>query len=259
MLRSKKDVQSIRHEPGFVPSKLGLAALSWVDVLRTLSTIVIGTWGLNVGLSVILFRGLTWPGSSASKLAFFFLLQTTIPVIVCWTTMKRKGEPAFWKLQITKIASTHVLVSLILGVVLASFMAAIIRWDSASSSLQTTLINTILKDMHSRIAFAVVLVLSCTLEEMFLRGYLFPFVRARSGFIAGLLALVLWLASDFLPRFPGPWYWIGTTLWFALLVKHVVLTIQRELSSSLLPPMLTHLVCNLLIASLVLGVFGTGH
>jgi membrane protease YdiL (CAAX protease family) len=251
MVHAEREVPSIRCEPDLAPRNLVLASLGWQDFLRILSGIVLAIWGLNIGLAVSLFGGLTYPDAGHSGLAFFFLLQTTVPVLACWVAMKRKGKAAFWRLQFPRIPSIHVLLSVVLGVVLASFMVVTFRWSLVLPSFQTTLIRDFLTNMQGRIALGVVLVFSCPLEELFLRGFLFPFVRAKSGFIGGLLALTLWLASDFLPRFPGPWHWMGMTLGFTLLVKHVVLTIQRELSSSLFPPMLTHLVCNLVIASVI--------
>lgn len=151
-------------------------------------------------------------------------------------------------------SSRAITVAVALGCALAAGIVWVAHLPPFGKDASQALVANLLSTGRGKATLLTLLVLLPFLEEGFFRGCVFPYLRAKTGAFAACLLVALLCGLCLLPQFPGYWYWVGVPLLIALTAMHLVLTVERHVFDSVTPPLITHAVCNLVLAVLVVLV-----
>lgn len=171
---------------------------------------------------MILLTGLS-SGLFATAVAWYF-------------TCRRYGRSFAEGLAINRVGIGQILLSIAIGVAGAVAGMACFSETESGDSMMSKLIST----PEGRIIITVLAVLLPPLEEIYYRGFIFPIIRRYVGPGWAILLVTLWFGGVHVPQLAGDWA--------ALVIvtcMGAIWTLQRHLTKSLVPSMITHWVYNL--------------
>ena len=104
--------------------------------------------------------------------------------------------------------------------------------------------------IEGKLALTALGLLLPVVEEMYYRGFAFPVLSRTIGAVPAIVVVTLWFAAAHVPQLAGDW--VGVPVIVAL---GAVWTVQRHVTGSLVPSLITHWVYNvcLVVPSLLVA------
>ena len=219
--------------------------------------------GLIVGLRYGLFAPvgmLLWPTTAnrtAEGVVLYHLLLAMIiaavSLVALHRLLKEEGRgPDLWRVAgLSRITHSATVCALVLGSFIAACLVIAARADSISQPDSRTLFPLFLSSTRGRFCLSLLLLLLPAPEEIHVRGFFFVFLRAKMSALGAILCTLLWVVPDLFPAFVMYWHWVGWPIILAMILKQLILTLQRSITNSLVPCLITHSACNLLLFSAI--------
>ena len=191
---------------------------------------------LALGAVVLLSGGLRAEGSGPIIILVATMLGTASVFVWSWVFVCRKyGRSLVEGFAIRRVPRKTLLMSAAIGVVSATVALVLCSLFSTGESFMEELASTPL-------GLTVVAILALTVppfEEIYYRGFLFPVLARKLGVVGGILLVTVWfgVAHAFqLAKDP-----VGLAV---VVVMGLMWTLQRHLSKSLVPCIVSHWVYN---------------
>jgi len=166
-------------------------------------------------------------------------------LLVTWILVCRKyGKRFLDGFCLTRVSGRTVLVSLLLGIGYALIAAAI----SCRYSTGEGLMEEIARSPLGFGCLAVLMIFIPPVEELYYRGFLFPALQNSFGSVVATLAVSIWFGAAHVPQLVHDWTSIPLVL-----LAGTIWTVQRLVTGSLMPSLISHLTYNgsLLLLSVV--------
>jgi len=180
------------------------------------------------------------------------LASTACMVVVCWYFVCRKyGRSLCDGFAIRPIRAKSAIGCLALGLLGALLGFVLLTWAEPGDSPMAELSES----PFGVLVIAVMGLLVPPFEEMYYRGLLYPVLRRRFGSAVSVAVVTVWFALAHLQQLFGDW--VGLGLVFTM---GAIWTLQRHLSGSLIPSIITHWTynaCLILVLPLLIGLLTT--
>jgi membrane protease YdiL (CAAX protease family) len=218
-------------------------------------------WGMEVASAGALAVIVALQGRSSNEFAFeglpplgIIISATTSAVfaaLVSWYFVCcRQGRSVRDGLALKKIGTPALLACFGLAVAGAILPILATLAGGTGRSPLARLIDT----REGLMAFGALALLLPQLEEVYYRGFIFPILRKHLGASWAIVLVTLWFGGAHAFQLAGDWPTLALVTCMGALW-----TIQRHVTDSLVPSMITHWVYNLLvILPAVLMKFGAG-
>ena len=229
----------------------------WLELLIGVGLIWAFSIAVNVGTAVIALISAGFK-PQAMKIGPGIILLTSLldagwTLAVAWYILCRRRRRS--------VAAGFVIagvrpLTLSLSVSLGLLAATGAFWLESCYGVPDTLMNRLVSTPAGLAAVTVLAMTIPLVEEMYYRGFLFPGLRRLLGAAPAIAIVTLWFAAMHVIQNLGDWAALG-----AILTVSLLLTLQRHLTGSLLPPLVTHLVYNgtlMLVAILSFLLSGRG-
>jgi membrane protease YdiL (CAAX protease family) len=202
--------------------------------LRDLLIAVSIIWVVEILAAVCLFYG--FEVSSPLGILTVSLIATACTFLICWYFLCLKYKlPLGLGFGLFRVDTRVLLASILLGAAGAVTGSAVITTAGAENDFMSQLTSTPL-------GLAVVAFLGVALppfEELYYRGFIFSILRRRLGGAVSVIVVTLWFTGGHCFQLAGNWPAI-----LFILVMSATWTLQRHLTGSLVPSMVTHWVYN---------------
>ena len=208
--------------------------------------LLVGLGIIWVGQIVIELTRIDIVGGDLSNLDPLSLVTSTVlanilTVLVVWILVCRKYRKSIKEGFFTPGTSGRaVLGCAVLGLAAAICGVFVMSEYSTGESLMAEMVST----TSGLLAISVLALVVPPLEEIYYRGFLFPVFRKIAGAVPAVLLTTLWFAGVHALQLYGD----PVALLF-ITVMALVWTVQREVSGSVLPSLVTHWVYNLTLIS----------
>ena len=231
--------------PAIVQAELAPGSVRGRDLLAGVGII----WAVELALAgvFILSGGMKAEGPTTPIMILLTTMLSTAAVfVVSWVFVCRKyGKSLAEGFAIRRVPARALLKSAAIGMASAVVAVALCYLFSTGESFMQELVSTPL-------GFAVMMFLALTVppfEEIYYRGFIFPILTQKLGVVGGILLVTVWfgVAHAFqLAKDP-----IGLAI---VVVMGLVWTLQRHLSRSLVPSIVSHWVYNAVLFTVSLLV-----
>ena len=229
-------------------------AADWVDLLKAVGLI----WLAQIVLSIPLFF---LGGGSAPEylephqldpvaLLAFGVATAGLTVFILWRFMcKKYGLGLLEGFGITRVNRDTWVQSATIGFVCAVVVGLVGSMVPAGNSYMARLMST----PGGLLVVCFLAVLLPPVEELHYRGFIFPIARKYSGTAVAVTITAVWFTAAHVSQLAGDWLTLPFIFGVAL-----VLTVQRQITGSLTPPMISHWVYNmtLVAATLISSTWG---
>lgn len=220
--------------PPIIQAKPGPHSVSGLDLLAGVGII----WAVELVLGIVLESsgGLSTSGFGPVMILVTSMLGAAATFVVCWLFVCRKyGKSLVEGFAIRRVPSKTIFLSVAIGLAGAVAATALISQFGTGKSLMEKLLST-------PAGFAVMVFLGLTVppfEEIYYRGFIFPVLSRKLGVAGGILLVVVWFGSAHafqLAKDPAAL--------IIVVVMGLVWTLQRHLSKSLVPSIVSHWTYN---------------
>jgi len=220
--------------PSIVQAELAPRSVRGRDLLAGVGII----WAIELAFGAVLALsgGPRAEGAGPIMILVTTMLGTAAVFVVSWGFVCRKyGKSLVEGFAIRRVPRRTLVVSATIGVVSGVVAAVLCFLFSTGESFMHELASTPL-------GFAVTAFLALTVppvEEIYYRGFLFPVLTRKLGVVGGILVVTVWfgMAHGFqLAKDP-----VGLAI---VVVMGLMWTLQRHLSRSLVPCIVSHWVYN---------------
>lgn len=214
---------------------------------RDLAAAVLIIWAAEfaLGFAVGAFGGLTHTGINPAAFFAAMILSGGVTVLICWSRVCKKYGKSFNDgFAIRPVSRGTLLVSFLIGAGCAALAAFLVITFGNNKSL-------IMNQDAGLVALGLGMALAVTLppiEEIYYRGFIFPVVRKGLGATAAVILVTLWFTVAHWLQFVGEWMTIPI-----ILAVGAIFALQRLLTGSLIPSIVTHWTYNATLVAIVLA------
>ncbi len=240
--------------PRTLPPPIPLARLprrtaGGTDLLAAVAII----WGVEFALGVVCGVTGLFGSEGFEPVAFFvvMILASAVTVLVSWSYVcGRYGKSFKEGFAIRPVTRKTLLVSLLIGVGGAAVAATVIIGLGRNHSL-------LIRQDSGLLALGLGMILIVTLppiEEIYYRGFIFPIIERGAGTTAAIVLVTLWFTAAHWVQF-----FVDAISIPIILVIGAVFAVQRHLTGSLVPSIVTHWSYNATLVAIVLAMEITGR
>jgi len=202
--------------------------------LLDLALAVTAIWMVEVAAAIGLFFG--FETYHPLGILGASLVSTAGTLFIAWYFLCGKYRLPFAQgFAITSVDRRTALASFMIGAIGALIGSAVISAAGTDNDFITQLTST-------QLGLCVVIFLGLVLppfEELYYRGFLFAILRRRLGNASGVILVTVWFAAAHGFQLAGNWVAV-----LFILFMSGVWTMQRHLTNSLLPSMISHWTYN---------------
>ena len=195
---------------------------------------VLAIWTVEVLAAVCLFFG--FEVYSPLGILGASLFSTACTLLICWYFLCRRYRLAFSEgFGLASADGRTALTSIMIGAVGALVGSVVIKAAGTGNDFMSQLTST-------QLGLGVVIFLGLVLppfEEFYYRGFLFAILKKRLGIAGGIILVTVWFAAAHCFQLAGNWVAV-----LFILFMSGVWTVQRHVTGSLIPSMITHWVYN---------------
>jgi len=203
-------------------------------------------WGIDlcIGVAVALVLFTHSGQMPPSVLLITTLLSNFLAVGVSWWFVCKKYRQTFAQgFALAKVSRKILWVSVGIGIIYSLVALGLLSWLGTGESFLAKMVST----PEGLIAFSILAVVVPPFEEMYYRGFIFPILGRKIGACWAIVVVVVWFALVHSFQLAGDW--IGIPI---ILVAGAIWTLQRHLTGSLVPSIVTHFTYNVCLSLLSL-------
>lgn len=244
------------QQTGYVPVARPLAPLGPSSVQgRDLLIGVALIWVLELAIGTVIGVWSVFQGSGSDELASLVLppglllgttvLANAVAFTVAWYFVCRKYRKSLLQgFGVHMVPGRTLAASFLLGLVGCALAVVLLSRYSTEDSLMAELMSV----PYGLLVINIMALTVPPVEEAYYRGFIFPVLRDKLGGWWAVLLVTVWFGCAHAFQLAGDWVGLGIVVAMGLLF-----TIQRHLTNSLLPPIITHCTYNTGLVLLGLG------
>ena len=230
---------NLENQPQVTEEQSGTQAprgsVSGIDLLIGVPVVWLGE--LTIATFLILFVGgedviIEYP----RFLVVSGLASGLITLLVSWSLVCRKYKRSFFEgFTLTPIGEKGLRRSVVIGIAGALGGSLLMYGFSTGESFVAQITST----RNGFLAFAALALILPPVEEVYYRGFIFPALEKKLGGVWAIVAVTVWFGLVHAAQLAGDWAGIPVVM-----AMGAIWTVQRYVSGSLTPSLISHWVYN---------------